>query len=648
MITFFRRALSSWIVLGLLGLIMIAFIVTGVGTPGGLEQMSGGASGDTIAKIGSQRLSLREVSQRARLAQQNAQAQNAEMTMANFVQQGGVEYVVSQLISNRALELWAAEQGFGSSKKLVDALIATDPNFQGPTGSFDEATFRERLAQRNLPEATFRQLMTGETIRSQVLMPVAAANRAPLGVAAPYAGLMLEARKGAVGVVPSALMPAGTPPTEADVNAWYSRNLVRYTMPERRVIRFALIGKDHLATLPKVTDAEIAAFYKANAANYGGSETRTLSQVILSDEAAARRLGAAVKGGARFADAAAKAGFSATDTALGAQTEAQIRELASAEVAKAAFAAPKGATTAPIKTALGWHILHVEEIASKAGRSLESVRGEISESLSRQKVDEAVTDLIATMEEEVSDGSSFDEVVKAHKLQAVTTPPVLANGTAPDSPGWQQPAPLQVLLKTAFDVSSDEDPTVETIGNGELHALLKVSEVIPAAPVPLARIRERVKSELMIDRAWQRARAVAKAIVAKVNAGIPLATAITEAKLNLPAPQPAGGRQLEILQSGREVPPPIAQLFNMKQGTARMLAAPNKQGWFIVKLDMIEKGDASKAPGLIESTRGQFNGMLAEEYTTQFSKAVEKAIKVTRNDAAINRLRRELGGAGTQ
>src|SRR3546814_6181967 len=48
MIGLIRRAMSSWIVLGLLGLVLIAFIVTGVGDPFG----SMGGGGRRLAKVG--------------------------------------------------------------------------------------------------------------------------------------------------------------------------------------------------------------------------------------------------------------------------------------------------------------------------------------------------------------------------------------------------------------------------------------------------------------------------------------------------------------------------------------------------------------------------------------------------------------------
>lgn len=644
MISFFRRALSSWIVLGLLGLIMIAFIVTGVGTPGGLEQLGGGPSGDTIAKVGGTRLSTVEVTQRAQLAQQNAAQENPGLDMPTFVRQGAFDALVEQLIGGAALETWAREQGLSASKRLIDGEIASIPAFHGPTGQFEETAYRNALAQRRMSEAQLRRDIAGDLIRRQLLVPIGGGSRAPTGIATPYAELMLEARKGEVGIVPTALIPVGAAPTEAEISGWYSRNAARYTMPERRVIRFALIGKDQLGEKGKVTDAEIAAFYKANAATYGATETRSFSQVILPDEAAAKALSASIKGGATFAAAAQKAGFSPTDTALGAKTRAELVELSSAAVADAAFAAPQGGTTSPIKTALGWHVLHIDSIQTKAARPLEAVRGEIAASLEKQKVDEAIADLISAIEDEIADGASFDDVVRNRKLTPVSTPPVLANGQAPETPTWKAPPELGVLLKTAFEVSSDEDPTVETIGNGQLHALLKVAQVIPAAPVPLARIRDKVIADLTVDRAARRAQDVAKAIKAKVDAGTPLAKAIADANLNLPAPKPAGGRQIDIARSGQQVPPPVALMFGMKQGTTRILEVPGKGGWFIVHLDSIEKGDIATAPGLVDATRAEFNGVMAQEYIASFVKAIETAVKVTRNDAAIAKLRRDLSG----
>ena len=648
MIGFFRRALSSWIVLGLFALIMIAFIVTGVGTPSSLGNLAG-ASNDMAAKVGGDKITITEVGQRSQLAVEGARQRQPGLTMASFAQQGGVDEVVKELIAARAMEIWARDHGVGASRRLVDGEIASISAFQGPTGQFDEQVFRSMLAQRRITEAQLRRDLKSDLIRNQLLVPVSGGTRAPSSLVSPYAALMLEKRQGFVGIVPIEAMLPQAKPTDADLNAWYSGHLALYTQPERRIIRYALISKDQLKTLPQPTEAEIKAFYDANSATYGGTEKRSFSQVILPDEKAAQAFAASVKSGTSFADAARKAGFAPSDTAIGEQTETQLAGIANATVAKAAFAAAQGATTAPIKSALGWHILHVDSVKAANGKSLAAVHGEIATSLAKQKIDEAIADLIDKIEEEISDGANFDEVVRGHGLTVVTTPPVDNRGQEQGKPANPLKDPyLQVLLKTAFEASTDDDPTVETIGNGQYHALLKVGEILPAAPIPLANVRDRVTVDFMRDRAFRTARKVADGIAAKAGSGVPLAKAIADAGMPLPPPQAAGARQIDIAQSGRPAPPPLALMFSMKAGTARVLEAPNKAGWFVVQLNSVEKGDITKAPGLIEATRGEFNGMFAQELAEQFANAIQGEVGVTRNEQAIHALKAQLRGSEGQ
>ncbi|MDB5690167.1 MAG: hypothetical protein JWL91_2043 [Sphingomonas bacterium] len=645
MLTFFRRALSSWVVLGLLGLLIVAFIVTGVGTPDGLGTDSLGGNGDSVATINGEKLRASEITRRAEgeLRAVRAQSeQNKDLDMATFVAQGGIDQTITQTIGARALELWARDQGMTASDKLIDGEIGSIPAFAGPTGKFDRQAFDAVLQRERINERDLRADLAGDLIRRQLLIPITGATRAPSSLVAPYASLLLETRSGTIGVVPAQAMGATAPPSDADINAFYGKNLARYTIPERRVVRYALFGRDQLAAAARPSEAEIAAFYAANSATYASKQTRTLSQIILDSEAKARALAAAVRGGTAFATAAAAQGFAAADLALGDRAQADLAKLASPAVAAAAFAAPQGGITDPVRSPLGWHVLKVEAIKTVAGRSLDQARAEIADSLAKQKTDEALAAMVAKIEDDIAGGQSFDDIVKANKLAVVTTPPVLANGQSPDQPAFQAPPELSVLLKNAFVASPDEDPTVETIGAGQTFALLGVQRVIPAAPAPLATIRAQVAADVAGDRAFQRAKQIADGIVAKAKSGVPLAKAFADTGLKLPAPEPAGGRQIDLARSQTPAPPPLALMFNMRQGDTKILAAPNRQGWFVVHLDRIVQGDARSAPGLIEATRGQFVEVLGREYAEQFSVAVQKVLGVKRDAAAIARLKASL------
>src|SRR3546814_7530823 len=103
-------------------------------------------------------------------------------------------------------------------------------------------------------------------------------------------------------------------------------------------------------------------------------------------------------------------------------------------------------------------------------------------------------------------------------------------------------------------------------------------------------------------------------------------------------------RRIDVASRGEQIPPPLAMMFTMPVNGVRMLAAPGDQGWFIVKVDGIKKGDIAAAPAIVESTRAQFNQFAGEEYVAQFARAIAADVGLKRNEKAIARLK-QIGRA---
>ena len=175
-------------------------------------------------------------------------------------------------------------------------------------------------------------MIIGNGLIQQLLIAPAAVNaRAPIGMATPYASILLEARQGEVAFVPTAAFRAGLNPTAADLQRFYAANQRRYMVPEQRVLRIAKIGPEQVASV-QPTDKEIADYYNANRAHLCGRRTpRIISQAVVPDQATAQRHRPAAPRRAGFAAAAAPAGFSAAGHfALGAQTREQFTSVAGA------------------------------------------------------------------------------------------------------------------------------------------------------------------------------------------------------------------------------------------------------------------------------------------------------------------------------
>jgi peptidyl-prolyl cis-trans isomerase D len=644
MMSFFRRFAASPLGIGVFAIILIAFVVTLYEGQGG---GAGALTGGTVASVGRQKIGEAEVRQRAQSQLEAARQQQPELTMAAFVAAGGVEETIDQMQNGRVLQQFAEKQGMVASKRLVDGQIASIPAFNGPTGKFDRNIFLSTLAQRKIPEIELRQDFAREILTKALLTPVAGAAQMPTGLVQPYAQLLLEKRDGLVGAVPSSLFANLPPPTDATISSFYARNIARYTVPERRIVRYALFDRSRFAAQAKPTDAEIANFYKAGAATYAAKETRGLTQVIAQTRAQADELLAKAKAGQSLAEAAKTVGRE--PLAVPAGDQAAFAKLTSPVVAQAAFAAPKGGFAAITQSGLGYHVIHVDSVVSTPAKTLAEVRPAIVTQLSQQKLDEAASAFVAKLNDEADGGATFDEIAKKYGLASQVTPALTKDAQDPDQPSYNGPTELSIVLRDAFLAEPDDQSAVATLGAGQSFALWHLDKVVPAAPRPLAQVRSAVVAEASRDAASAAAKKLADTVAANVNRGMPMAQAIAGAGIKLPAPVPAGGRRIDVARAGDKVPPPIALLFTMAAKRAKVLGIANGQGWYIVYLDKIDRSDNALQPGLIQATQQQLSRVISEEYAGQFVNALKAQIGSKRDVGAIEALKRSLaGGAPAQ
>lgn len=642
MITFFRRLFSSklGVPLAMMFVVLIgaAFALADVNAPSGSFFGNGGT---TVASIDGTEVDDERIALLMARALENAREDQPGIDMATLVAGGGLDQAIEQYMQGEALTAFARDNGLVISKRLIDATIAEIPAFQGLTGNFDEISFRQILAQQGLTEAEVRSDLTRQTLVGILLGPVTASAQVPASVAEPYANLLLEERSGQVVAVPSSAIPEGDPATAEQIDAFYQGNIDRYTLPERRSLRYAVFTLDQI-DIPAPTEEQISDFYAANSDTYGGNETRNFQQIILTDQADAQAFYTAVNDGADFGEQAVARGFSLPATQLSGATEDSFTRTTSADIAAAAFAASEGALLEPLRSGLGWHIIRVAGIVTRSETPLASVRPEIIQILSAQASNEALGQFYLDIENAVDDGASFEEIVDDKGLTIFSTPLLASNGVAPEEPNFIPSADLPPMLALAFTLSDDEDPVLAPIIENQRYAMIDVTEIARTAPQPLDSIRENVTSDFLQDRASRRAGAIATEIATKVNGGMTLVQAMSEAGITLPPPQPARATRRAIAQAGDNVPEPIRLLFRMAANTAKLVRLPQNQGWFIVVLDSIEGDPDAVTPELIAATRQEFGNITSNEYAEQFVNAIMADYPVTRDEDAIQALGERL------
>lgn len=601
-----------------------------------------GSGGDSLVRVGDEQITTRDVDSAMRQLLNQARQQNPEATYASIANQ--FDPLLESLINDHALIAFATDHGFVLSKRLVDAEIAKLPQTRGLDGKFSEQAYAQFLSQQQMTDADVRRMLQTALTQRLVLAPAVVNARVPLGVARPYASMLLEEREGQVAVVPAQLFRAGLNPSDGDLQAFYAQNSRRYIVPEQRVLRIAKVSSE---TVPGATpsEAEIAAYYKANQATYAGSETRVISQAVVQDKKAADAIAARARSGAAFAAAAAPAGLSAEDISVGPQTRAEFSGLAGDSVASAAFAAAKGAIVGPLRSDLGWHVIKIDDIRGASGRSLAQAHDEIAKLLTANKRKEALTNAVTQLEDKIDDGASFAEAVASAKLPVTTTPAISGTGASRTDPAYKFPADLAPALKAGFEMAVDDDPEVVTLPNDAGYALVDVDNVIEAAPAPLAQIRDKVREDWIHRKASDRARAAASDIAAKVARGMDIKQAAAGAGISLPPVQDMKARRLQIGQANPNIVAPLKMLFTLMPGKSRLVADPQGLAFFVVKNNKVTPGNALTNPVLIAQTQAAFQQTATEELGEQLLAAMKAEQGVKRNDKAIAASKQRITGS---
>ncbi len=635
MISFFRRMIGSKFgaAFALLFLILVAFafIAGDVGNSGGSGSLLSFGRNSSV-KVGGQTLTDTEIQSRVQMVFQQQRSDNPGMQIGDFLAMNAVPSIYDRLIAATALQEFGTKQGIHVSKRMIDAEIARIPAFQDATGKFNQGAFQQALSAQKISEQALRDDIAKQLVGGLLTTPTGFGARLPRSMALPYASLLLEAREGRIAAIPAAAFVPKDKPTDKQLQQFYASNAERYSIPEQRRLRYAIVDIARFDAAAKPSEAEIAKYYNAHRAEFAARETRSVSQLILPGESAAK----AAAGAVSLAEAAKANGLSVAT--FDAVSKADFTAKSSPEAAALAFSTPRGKVAGPVKTPLGWALVETTAIQTTPARTLDQVRPEIGGLLQKNKQKTLLTDFIAKVEDRVANGETFDEAIKAGGLTAETSPLIIATGQSPDSPEFRPGPDLMPLLKPGFDMDADDDAQFVPIAPDQRYALLDVADVVAPAPPPLAKVKPLIERDYLLHAGNARAMTVADKVKADIAKGASLDKAMAAVGVLLPPVQKVGGRRADLLREDQRPPAEVSILFAMVQGSTKTVPIPGERGVFIVMLDRISQGDAEQVPGLVDRVRGDIVKVVAAEYGAQFERAVERDLGVKRDPALIDRV----------
>jgi peptidyl-prolyl cis-trans isomerase D len=283
----------------------------------------------------------------------------------------------------------------------------------------------------------------------------------------------------------------------------------------------------------KVTDAEIAAYYKTHRDDFKRSRTAFLSFVALprltnaSDTAATRARADSVReeilGGAPFAEVAIRESSDSATAAKGGDLGEWTKGSMDPAFDSAAFALPLKTVSKPVLSEFGYHLI---EISSRKGNKAKGrhILFPIEVTGSHRDRLDAQADSLESLGAERADPAALDTVARALKLTIGRSGPVqegtkvqLGRFAIPDAGVW------------AFD--AEPGATSPVIEIPFAYYLFRLDSLHPGGVPTLAEIRPSVEQSAREEKKWNAARKLAKDYLKRLEEGSTMAQAAAAMKL---------------------------------------------------------------------------------------------------------------------
>ena len=537
------REAQAWMIKGVLWAVVLAFVVTIFYSWG--VQSSSGPTRTEVATLWGQGIEAAEFQHTQNALYRQYRQVFGNQSDVDLREHFNFRQMAIEQIVSRALLLRIAEE---SSLVVTDAElyahIARQPGFQNPQGQFDSSRYRAALASV-VPPVSMQQF-EAEQRRSLMQAKVFALVQQGAQVTDAEAEQAYRRENQQVNVRYVALVPslfeAEASVGDEDVKAHYETYKESYREPERRQIRYVAVTPEPFRVAREFSDEEISAYYDShpeafvrqeeararhilfrlpqNAAAEREERVRSIAQGVLDD----------LRGGADFAAAAAEHSEDEGTAAAGGDLGFFPRGQMMPPFEEAAFSLPIGELSDLVRSALGFHILRVEERVETGIKPLEAARQEVIDALQEEKAQEAalifVDDLVVAMDEAPE---RFAELAAQQDLEVATTPFVEATGFIEELAGAPQ------LIGRAFALRGQAvDAVLGTNGN---HYIFQVAETQLDRVPPLEDIVARVTQDARDSKGADLAAEKGNDWVTRLSSGASLA-------------ELAGALELQVAETG--------------------------------------------------------------------------------------------------
>jgi len=610
-----RNRIGVWIILGFLFVGLIGFGATGLtGTV------------RTLGTVGNKTIPVQQYANALTEEIRAFEAQIGETLSFPMAQAMGIDRSVLQtVVSARTLDNEADQLGLSVGDDRVRDQVLQISAFRGLDGTFDPATYRDRLQRNGLSVSEFETGLREDITRSLLQGAVIG------GIAAPdvYADALVQFIGERRSMTWASLSDEalGTPlpaPTEPGLLAYYEANPDAFTLPESRTITYAWLTPDMIQNEIALDEEALRALYDERIADYVQPERRLVERLAFIDEDQARAARARVDAGEiGFDDLVAERGLDLSDVDLG---DLAIEDLGAA--GEAVFVAAPGMVVGPFDTSLGPALFRMNGILAAEEISFAEAEPDLRRELGAARARRVIEDMSEGLNDLIAGGATPEDLADSTDLEL---------GTISWTDGMSDAIAAYESFRTvAASLTEGSFPELQTLEDGGVF-VPRLDAITPPTLQPFDAVRDDVITGWTASATHAATLAEAARLADEISAGADFATL-------LPGMVVENG--LTRRDFVAETPPIfMTEVFRMTEGEVRVIDGGSEA--IVVRLDAIAPPPADDPAMQAEREAIAELGTsgIAQDIFAVFSARIQQATDVQINEAAVAAVNAQFSGS---
>jgi peptidyl-prolyl cis-trans isomerase D len=387
-----------------------------------------------------------------------------------------------------------------------------------PDGSLDMDRYRQLVASQGLTPEGFEARVRQDLSIRQVEAAVTATALTPAAIADVSLNAFFERREVQFVNFAAADFAAKVSPTEADIEAFYKANATLFQAPEQASIEYLLLDLEAVKKGIIISEPDLKSYYDQNAARLSGAEERRASHILINaakDASSSDRQKAKAraqellelvrKAPDSFGELAKKNSQDSGSAANGGDLDFFARGAMVKPFEEAAFAMKKGDISEIVESDFGFHIIKLTDVKVPLQRSFAELRAGIEADLKAQQAQRQFAESAEAFTNGVYEQSdSLKPVADKLKLE-IKVVDKLARQASPGVSGVLANPKFLAAVFAPDTVEKKRNTEAIEIGPNQL-AAGRIVKHTPARTLPLADVAPAVRERLVAARASELAK----------------------------------------------------------------------------------------------------------------------------------------------